>query len=225
MAGRTPRRNERPDHDGTHRLAFERNKKKIYATQTVCGICGKPVDSAISFRIRSRPASTTSSPSSKADTPATLTIFSSHISAATGPRATSWWPAAERLRSRLWIRRASCPCPVTGRPTAADRGDDPLPLPSPDSPAVTGNISHEKEESPCSQTRGMAYLRRKLELKRSRVLTRYKYYEMKNAVKDFGMVTPPEFRTFSEVLGWCGKAVDSLADRLIFREFRQATST
>lgn len=35
MAGRTPRRNERPDHDGTHRLAFERNKKKIYATQTV----------------------------------------------------------------------------------------------------------------------------------------------------------------------------------------------
>lgn len=67
----------------------------------------------------------------------------------------------------------------------------------------------------------MAYLRRKLELKRSRVLTRYKYYEMKNAVKDFGMVTPPEFRTFSEVLGWCGKAVDSLADRLIFREFRQ----
>ncbi|MEG0897975.1 MAG: HNH endonuclease signature motif containing protein [Ruthenibacterium sp.] len=34
----------RPDHDGTHRLAFERAKKKIYATQTVCGICGKPVD-------------------------------------------------------------------------------------------------------------------------------------------------------------------------------------
>ena len=25
----------RPDKDGTHRLAFERNKKKIYATQTV----------------------------------------------------------------------------------------------------------------------------------------------------------------------------------------------
>lgn len=34
----------RPDKDGTHRLAFERNKKKIYATQTVCGICGKPVE-------------------------------------------------------------------------------------------------------------------------------------------------------------------------------------
>lgn len=34
----------RPDKDGTHRLAFDRNKKKIYATQTCCGICGKPVD-------------------------------------------------------------------------------------------------------------------------------------------------------------------------------------
>lgn len=34
----------RPDKDGTHRLAFERNKKKIYATQSVCGICGMPVD-------------------------------------------------------------------------------------------------------------------------------------------------------------------------------------
>jgi len=34
----------RPDQDGTHRGAYEKNKKKIYATQTVCGICGKPVD-------------------------------------------------------------------------------------------------------------------------------------------------------------------------------------
>ena len=34
----------RPDRDGTHRLAFERNKKKIFATQGVCGICGRPVD-------------------------------------------------------------------------------------------------------------------------------------------------------------------------------------
>lgn len=34
----------RPDRDGTHRGAFEKNKKKIYATQTVCGICGNPVD-------------------------------------------------------------------------------------------------------------------------------------------------------------------------------------
>lgn len=29
---------------GTHRGAFEKNKKKILATQKICGICGKPVD-------------------------------------------------------------------------------------------------------------------------------------------------------------------------------------
>ena len=39
----------RPDHDGTHRLAFERNKKKILATQSICGICGKPVDKNIPY--------------------------------------------------------------------------------------------------------------------------------------------------------------------------------
>lgn len=39
----------RPDQDGTHRLAFERAKKKIFATQTVCGICGKPVDFGLKY--------------------------------------------------------------------------------------------------------------------------------------------------------------------------------
>lgn len=43
-----PKRN-RPDKDGAHRLAFERNKKKILATQTVCGICGKPVDKSLRY--------------------------------------------------------------------------------------------------------------------------------------------------------------------------------
>lgn len=39
----------RPDKDGSHRLAFERNKKKIYATQTVCGICGGEVDKTLRY--------------------------------------------------------------------------------------------------------------------------------------------------------------------------------
>ena len=43
------RNKNRPDQDGTHRLAFERNKKKIYATQTVCGICGQPVDFSLKY--------------------------------------------------------------------------------------------------------------------------------------------------------------------------------
>lgn len=34
----------RPDRNGTHRSQFERNKQKIYKTQTICGICGNPVD-------------------------------------------------------------------------------------------------------------------------------------------------------------------------------------
>lgn len=34
----------RPDRSGTHRAQFDKNRKRIYATQTVCGICGKPVD-------------------------------------------------------------------------------------------------------------------------------------------------------------------------------------
>lgn len=34
---------------GTHRGAFEKNKKKIMATQTVCGICGKPVDKSLKY--------------------------------------------------------------------------------------------------------------------------------------------------------------------------------
>lgn len=42
---------------------------------------------------------------------------------------------------------------------------------------------------------------------------------MKNKVMDFGISTPPELRNWMGVLGWCGRAVDSLADRLVFREF------
>lgn len=66
---------------------------------------------------------------------------------------------------------------------------------------------------------GIEYLRRKLEQKRTRVLLRYDYYEMKNHVKDFNITTPEIFRNLNAVLGWCGKAADSMADRLVFREF------
>lgn len=68
--------------------------------------------------------------------------------------------------------------------------------------------------------KGREYLRKQLMLKRSRVLLRYKYYDMKNGIKYFRTIIPQEFMWMSETLGWCGKAVDSLADRLSFREFR-----
>lgn len=39
----------RPDRNGSHQTQFRINKKKIYATQTVCGICGKPVDFSLKY--------------------------------------------------------------------------------------------------------------------------------------------------------------------------------
>lgn len=39
----------RPDQNGTHRGIFEKNKKKIYATQTTCAICGKEVDFTLRY--------------------------------------------------------------------------------------------------------------------------------------------------------------------------------
>lgn len=68
--------------------------------------------------------------------------------------------------------------------------------------------------------RGISYLRGKLAMKRPRVLKRYDYYEMKNRVQDFQISTPPQLAWTMSVLGWCAKAVDALADRLVFRGFQ-----
>lgn len=71
-----------------------------------------------------------------------------------------------------------------------------------------------------AQLKGMAYLKRKLAIKQERVDLRYKHYEMKHLAKDMGISTPQELRHMKAILGWCGMAVDKLADRLVFREFR-----
>jgi len=39
----------RPDKDGTHRAQFDKNKKRIYATQNTCAICGQPVDFSLKW--------------------------------------------------------------------------------------------------------------------------------------------------------------------------------
>ena len=39
----------RADKVGEHRTAFDKNKKIILKTQTVCGICGQPVDFSVQF--------------------------------------------------------------------------------------------------------------------------------------------------------------------------------
>ena len=70
-----------------------------------------------------------------------------------------------------------------------------------------------------TQYKGMQYLKRKLQSKKTRVDLRYSYYEMKHKAQDLKVSTPDSLTWLTETLGWCGKAVDCLADRLTFREF------
>lgn len=68
--------------------------------------------------------------------------------------------------------------------------------------------------------RGIDYLRNKLSNRRSRVNMRYKQYAMKWQDLDPGVTIPLEIKSkYRSVLGWCAKGVDSLADRLVFRDF------
>lgn len=49
---------------------------------------------------------------------------------------------------------------------------------------------------------------------------RYDQYAMKHEDRDVGIVIPNKIRKeYKSVLGWCTKGVDSLADRLVFRNF------
>lgn len=67
---------------------------------------------------------------------------------------------------------------------------------------------------------GIEYLRAKLDRKKARVNKRYEFYEMKESMSRASNLLPPELAYLSECLGWCAKAVDSLADRLIVTGFR-----
>ena len=68
--------------------------------------------------------------------------------------------------------------------------------------------------------KGIEYLRKKLNKHERRVNLRYKQYDMKYQDADVGITIPPEIRNrYKAVIGWCAKGVDSLADRLVFREF------
>ena len=68
--------------------------------------------------------------------------------------------------------------------------------------------------------KGITYLRSKLAAVKSGVDLRYAQYAMKYHESSIGVTIPPEIRQrYRAVLGWCAKGVDSLADRLVFREF------
>ncbi len=71
-----------------------------------------------------------------------------------------------------------------------------------------------------TEYKGIDYLRKKLDKVSRRVNTRYEYYSMKKNDLDKGITIPREIKYhYKATLGWCGKAVDSLADRLSFKGF------
>lgn len=71
--------------------------------------------------------------------------------------------------------------------------------------------------------KGIDYLRKKLNKKRTRALIRYGYYEQKHSAPDLGISTPEGLEWFVAINGWCSKAVDNLADRLQFDGFEDDT--
>ena len=67
---------------------------------------------------------------------------------------------------------------------------------------------------------GIEYLRDKLNRHALRVNLRYDHYDEKKDDRDVGIVIPQEIRArYRAVIGWCTKAVDTLADRLVFKGF------
>lgn len=71
---------------------------------------------------------------------------------------------------------------------------------------------------------GIGYLRDKLKRKSIRVKKRYEYYEMKNQKQRESALIPPWLKgLYVATVGWCGKAVDALSDRLIFEGFQEGT--
>ena len=72
----------------------------------------------------------------------------------------------------------------------------------------------------CNMEYGIPFLKKKLTSKANRVRLRYRYYDMKMSVEDASSILPEEFRWMAASLGWCAKAVDSVADRIAFDRFR-----
>lgn len=68
--------------------------------------------------------------------------------------------------------------------------------------------------------RGIEYLRSKLATIRPTVLKKYEYYEMNDHHQMPRLAIPKELSySYKSQLGWCAKAVDSLADRLVVNGF------
>ena len=67
----------------------------------------------------------------------------------------------------------------------------------------------------------LQYLKDKLKCHQKRVKTRYMHYDMKYQDEMIGITIPSQIRSmYRATIGWTSKAVDSLADRLVFRDFK-----
>lgn len=66
----------------------------------------------------------------------------------------------------------------------------------------------------------LPYLKQLLNKKRTRTSTRYQYYEMKRYPQDLFLTLETKTYNLRPVLGWCTKAVDTLADRLQFKGWK-----
>lgn len=64
------------------------------------------------------------------------------------------------------------------------------------------------------QNVGIDFLKNKLAMKQGRVAKRYQYYDMKMPDQWIMRDMPREFMAYKSVLGWCAKAVDSVANKL-----------
>ena len=72
-----------------------------------------------------------------------------------------------------------------------------------------------------SELLGIGKLKSKLASKKLRVLIRYEFYDQKFWPSDNGISTPQtQANKIKPVVGWCTKAVDALADRLVFKGFK-----
>ncbi len=100
-------------------------------------------------------------------------------------------------------------------------GDTTLPLEARELHAVTMHFfSCQMKGKWKLELKGISYLRSKLSSVKQRVDLRYKQYAMQHQESPIGITIPAEIRRqYQAVLGWCAKGVDSLADRLVFREF------
>ena len=103
-------------------------------------------------------------------------------------------------------------------------GTPPAAIPAPSLHKKThGNTHWTSEDTKMPEYKGIEFLRNKLTQKRSRIDIRYRFYEMKHFAADMKISTPPALRGWMASFGWCGKAVDSLADRLVLRTFENDT--